>query len=296
MAEFIVGMDVGGTNLRAGLVDRQGILADTRYLPVKEVLKTPDVTEDLARFLEELLAGRKGEAIVIGLPAPLDRHRKVVLQAPNLPYMDRLPLAELLQQRMGMTVLLERDVNLLLCYDMHKHNIPPEGITCGFYFGTGIGNAIFVDGKPFVGKNGAAGELGHIPADGSDELCGCGNRGCMENLAGGKFLAQLQKTAYPETPLSLLFTRHGADAVLLRFVDRMAQTISTELNILDPDYVLLGGGVLQMADFPRDYLEECIAAHTRKPYPAETLRLIYSGEEPAKGVLGAAQYYYSRMQ
>ena len=74
--------------------------------------------------------------------------------------------------------------------------IPDAEIISGFYFGTGIGNAIFINGHPLTGKNGTAGELGHIPSDGSTKVCGCGNVGCMESLAGGKYLAELVKTIY----------------------------------------------------------------------------------------------------
>ena len=68
-------------------------------------------------------------------------------------------------------------------------------------------------------------------------------RVCMENLAGGKYLARLRQESYPDTPIEELFTRHGEEPLLQQFVDRMAQAVSTELTILDSDYVLIGGGV-----------------------------------------------------
>ena len=243
------------------------------------MLKSEDVVSDLARYLKSFIEDKEIEAIAIGLPAPMDRARKTILQAPNLPHMDGLPLASLLEEKLGIPVIMERDVNMIMCYDMHKYNIPSQGVACGFYFGTGIGNAIFLDGKAYIGKNGAAGELGHIPCDGSEEVCGCGNVGCIENLAGGKFIKKTK----------LNFMDNMAE--LLPFVDRMAQAVCAELNILDPDYVIIGGGVLALENFPKDYLHERILARCRKPYPAESLNIIYAEETDQKGVLGAAMYY-----
>lgn len=85
-------------------------------------------------------------------------------------------------------------------------------------------------------------------------------RVCNEILAGGKYLARLRQESYPDTPIEELFTRHGEEPLLQQFVDRMAQAVSTELTILDPDYVLIGGGVPAMKAFPREKLNERIAA------------------------------------
>ena len=142
----------------------------------------------------------------------------------------------------------------------------------------------------------SAGELGHIPVDGSTLICGCGNIGCMENLAGGKYLRSLTETVYPDTPIGELFTRHSSEPPLIRYVDRMAQAVATEINILDPDYVLIGGGVLAMKDFPRRTLEEMLLKRVRKPYPAENLQLLFPEDRPEKGVVGAAYFAMDLMK
>ena len=276
---YIIGIDVGGTNFRVGLVNERGELEKFCKLSVEEVLTSHDVASDLAIFLKDFMGDKAVEAIAIGLPAPLDKQRKTILQAPNLPHMDGLPLASLLQEKLGVPVVMERDVNMCMCYDMEKYAIPSEGVACAFYFGTGIGNAIFVDGKPYIGRNGAAGELGHIPCDGSVEKCGCGNVGCMENVAGGKYLKKNR----------LNFVENGGQLDL--FVDRMAQVVAAELNILDPDYVLIGGGVPALENFPTELFKQRIIERCRKPYPADKLNIIFAEENPHKGALGAAIYF-----
>ena len=294
----IIGIDIGGTNFRIGAVNTEGEVTQFRKIPVAEVFRTEDALKDLLSYLAAYRAGTAEEiaAVSIGFPATINRERTRVLRAPNLAFMENLPVVLTLSQKLGVPVFIERDVTMVLQYDMIKYGIPWEGITCGFYFGTGIGNAISIHGQPLIGKNGTAGELGHIPADGSEIRCGCGNLGCMENLAGGKYLAHLCESVYSDTPVGDLFLRHGHDPLLLQFVDRMAQTVAAEINILDPDHVLLGGGVLNMRGFPVDMLSERIYGHTRKPYPAENLELLYTADEGEKGVVGAAYYAAGKLR
>lgn len=290
--KLIIGIDIGGTNFRIGAVDRKNRVLNFSRRPVSSVLKGGDAIKELATFIEEYMRELGGEAgaVAIGFPAPLDKARKTVLKAPNLPRLENLPVSDELERILGIPVFIERDVNMLLAYDMKKYGLPDTGVVCAFYFGTGIGNAIFINGRPYIGRKGAAGELGHIPVDGSDELCGCGLRGCMENLAGGKYLARLRQESYPDTPIEELFTRHGEEPLLQQFVDRMAQAVSTELTILDPDYVLIGGGVPAMKAFPREKLNERIAAHTKNAFSTEEFEALHVEENEEKGVLGAAIY------
>lgn len=290
MSKTIIGVDIGGTYFRIGTVEEDGKVSDFRKLPVERVVRPGHPMEELGAFLNDYCSGKDPEAVCIGFPATLDASRETVLQAPNLPFLENLPVAAVLSRELKIPVFIERDVVMTFAYDCGIRNIPDFGIACGFYFGTGIGNAISVNGLPLTGKHGTAGELGHIPVDGSKVVCGCGNKGCMEPLAGGRYLKHLQETVYTDTPIADLFTRHGQQPLLRQFVDRMAMTVATEINILDPEHILIGGGVAAMADFPREYLLERIRFHTRKPLPADDMQIVFTGDAEEKTVLGAAHY------
>lgn len=298
--EKIVGIDIGGTNFRIGTVSRDGDLSDFKKVPVGSVFCSNDAMKDLAGYLKEycekaVQSGADIKAVCIGFPATLDRDRKTVLPAPNIAFMENLPVTEVLTKELNLPVFIERDVTLALCYDKKKYQLPDTGVISGFYFGTGVGNAIFINGRPLIGKNGTAGELGHIPVEGSDLVCGCGNVGCLENLAGGKYLAQLQAETFPETPIGRMFSEHGNEPVLREFIDHMAMAAATEINILNPDFNLIGGGLPSMKDFPKDLLVERILFHTRKPYPAEDLDILFTGDIPEKCVIGAALFAFSKL-
>ena len=286
----VLSADIGGTNFRLGAVKEDGSIVKFEKVPTSAVFSSGNVLSDLEDMLRTFSEGISFDAIAIGFPATLNRERTQVVQAPNISFMENVPVCEHLQKAFGVPVLSERDVTFALCYDAEKYRLPNEGLICGIYFGTGIGNAILVDGKPLTGRHGSAGELGHIPVPGCKIPCGCGNIGCLEAVAGGKALARIQKAQYPETPIGDMFSLHGRDQALLDFVDGMAVAVTTEVNILDPDQLLLGGGVLNMKDFPRDLLDEKIREHTRKPLPWRELHLIYAEDEADKSVVGGAIY------
>lgn len=318
----VIGIDIGGTNFRIGAVDEQGDVHGFRKIPVRTVFRTEDPMEDLIGYLKDFISELKDsepgiednssigtsdkcsaniesglpDAIAIGFPATLDRDRQTVLQAPNIAFMEHLPVVKALTDAFQIPVFIERDVTMALFFDSRKYQLPKEGMVCGFYFGTGIGNAISINGLPLFGKNGTAGELGHIPVDGNEEECGCGNVGCMEPLAGGKYLATLCRTTFTDTSVGDIFLTHGDDPLILQFIDRMAMAAATEINILDPDYILVGGGVPLMKGFPKDLLVERIKFHARKPFPAESLDIIFTGDEEDKCVIGAAAYARARLQ
>lgn len=293
---IVLSADIGGTNFRLGAVDENRRILKFEKIPTGSVFSSDQVLSDLEKAIRSFSEDLAFEAIAIGFPATLNRERTQVVQAPNIPFMENIPVCEYLQEAFGVPVLAERDVTFALCYDVEKYHLPCEGLICGIYFGTGIGNAMLIDGKPLTGRHGSAGELGHIPVPGCNVPCGCGNAGCLEAVAGGKALARIQKELYPQTSVGDMFSLHAQDPALTAFVDGMAAAVATELNILDPDQMLLGGGVLNMKDFPRSLLDEKIREHTRKPLPWRELNLIYAEDEADKSVVGGAIYTFRQLK
>lgn len=100
-------------------------------------------------------------------------------------------------------------------------------------------------------------------------------------------MERIQAERFPETPINQLFHRHRNATELQEFVAGMGQVAATEVNLIDPDYLILGGGLLQMEDFPRAELEQAILRYTRKPYPAENLQIRYARPDQSNGVIGA---------
>lgn len=227
--------------------------------------------------------------IAIGIPEALSADRKEIFQVPNIKSMDHLFLGEELEGKIGIKVTMDRDVNMLYYWDKYDKKIDDQGIGVGIYIGTGVGNAIFINGKPLVGQDGVAGELGHIPMIGGHDRCGCGNIGCSECYASGWKLVEIKAEYFPEINMNDLFVKKSNDIILKEFVDSIACVAAAEINILNPHSVIFGGGVIKKG-FPKDYLEERLYIHMRKPYPAETLQVQYSEDKVDNGVKGAIIY------
>lgn len=297
--EVIICLDIGGTNCRLGLVDREGTLRECRILSTEAMARqgfVPALREQLAEY-----AAAHGEcyalrAVSMGFPATVDRTRRKVLSAPNIPGLpDDLPICQILEEALGLPVFLERDVNLLLYYDLRDLALPKNDTVIGVYFGTGIGNSIYLGGRFHNGANGVAGELGHIPRLGQETLCGCGNACCIEPLGGGRRLSELCETEFSGTEIKNIYLHHGSSESVRQQVEVMAAAVATEVNILDPDHVVLGGGLLQMEGFPREFFEERIRFHTRKPYPLNSLRLLYARPDQTSGIIGAGLHGWSKL-
>lgn len=287
---MIVGIDIGGTNFRIGALDNNNNIQGFSKAYVNDVLKSGDVLLDIANFIESNFSNKKIDAIAIGIPGTLDVERKRIVQVPNVEGMNNLDAVKYLENKFNVPVYLEKDVNMIINYDIYTNKINTDGIICAIYYGTGIGNAIMVNGNVLIGKNGAAGEIGHIPVDGCNEVCGCGNVGCMEAVAGGKYLKKLNDEYYKDCHISEIFTKHKNDEKIIQFIDRMAMALATEINIINPDKIIVGGGIINMENFPLDIFNEKIKLHVRKPLPLNDLDIIYTEDNEKAGVIGACLY------
>lgn len=299
--DLVLGIDIGGTNMRLGLVDAEnGIQAFTRKNTRDTFEEGCDPAEKLERCILSYCTQNLGEempsAISIGFPSTINRMRTVVVQTPNIPSIpDNFRVVEILQKALGVPVFINRDVNNLLLFDLDDLGVTSSDCVAGIYFGTGIGNALIVGGKLLLGHNGVAAELGHLPVYGNTRVCMCGNVSCLETLVSGIALERIQAEHFPDTPINCLFRQYPDAPEIRSFVEGMGQTVAAEVNLFDPDCMILGGGLLQMPGFPKKELERAVHRYSRKPYPERTLDLRYSRSNQANGTIGAAIYARKRM-
>ena len=298
----ILGMDIGGTRFRIGFVDQDGILSHYREERTQEYFKEG---EDIFSVFAELFQTYKREfseeieilALSVGLPSTIDRSRKVILQTPNIPlFPDNFAFTDQMQEKIGLPVFINRDVNNLLLYDMEQLGISEESSVSAIYFGTCVGNAVFLNGRILLGKNGVASELGHLPVLLNEKKCSCGNVGCLETIVSGIALQALQKEKFPNIRIDDIFVEEKDDPEVDLFVRNMAKVIATEENLFDPDYILLGGGLPMMSGFPKERLEKYAHEFTRKPYPEQNMEIVYAKMDQKNGVLGACLYGKKRLE
>lgn len=263
----VLALDIGGTNTRMGLVYPDGRLASYQSVPSSSWQGSEPLSGlcDLMAAFLSAHAPQEVRAISLGLPGAVSKDRRRVINVPTIPAFDGVPVADMLEARFAMPVFLDRDVVMLYAHAARALDIPASGTTLGFFIGTGIGNLIVLEGRAFVGAGGIAGELGHIPLPGRDAPCGCGQRGCAEQYAAGHALVAIRDRHFPGEPLDQLFTRHLDSPPVQEFVEILAQVMATEIIILNPHRVLLGGGVITMPGFPVDALKGQVTARLRNP-------------------------------
>ncbi|MEG3134274.1 allose kinase [Rouxiella sp. T17] len=297
-----LGVDIGGTNTRLMLMDSNQQFYGYQKVPTQSWATSGDPLSGLQQLIERYLdkAGVRQQVVrvMLGLPGILSRDRQTVLSLPFISALDNRPVAQLLSQSLGLKVVMDKDVNHLMWWDLTRLSQLPD-VAVGVYLGTGLGNSLWLNQDFYHGAHGAAGELGHIPLAGNLALCPCGKVGCVETLTSGNWLAGWKRQHAADTAFENLFTDYGQHADLLEFVDRLGRTIASEMNILDPEYLILGGGVLSMAAFPLARLEQQIRLHLRGPQPAEGLTIIQSGvtdETGCRGACLAAQRDYDRYE
>lgn len=291
----VLALDIGGTHTRLGLVWRDGSLTAYRTLP-SAGWQSADPLQGLGDLIADCLAAAAPEgaaAVSLGLPAAVHRNKRGIINAPTIPAFDGLPLADLLEARLKLPVLLDRDVVMLYAHAARALSLPATGTTLCFFIGTGIGNLIVLEGRVYNGAGGIAGELGHIPLMDRQAVCGCGQRGCAERYAAGHALVEMREEHFPGEPVETLFTRHPDNAPVADFLQTLALVLATEMIILDPDRVLLGGGVISMPGFPVEALKRLVTARLRDP--GAPLQWYLAPDAQRAGVLGAGLHAFSEL-
>ncbi len=196
MTDRIVAVDLGGTQVRAALCDREGQI-------LKRAAQPANATEGVAAVFARIVASVREVAgdqlrvrgIGVGAPGPLDPWRGVILQAPNLPGMTDFPMKARLEKELGAPAFVGNDANLAALGE-HRHGAG-QGVAHMIYMtiSTGIGGGIIADNQLYLGWRGFAGEVGHQTLDAYGPRCNCGNVGCLEALAAGPALVRYARDA-----------------------------------------------------------------------------------------------------
>jgi glucokinase len=322
--ELLVGVDIGGTKVAAGLLDRAGkIVAQSRVAMVandaaRGLAAVAAAIEDLrskapSSVSSESAEGFQPRAIGICAPGPLNPRTGVILNPPNVPGWHNFPLAEEMRKLYpDARVKIDNDANAAALAEAKWG--AGRGYRNVFYatIGTGIGTGFVIDDKVYHGRTGLATEGGHVGVDVHGPLCACGKRGCIETLAAGPAiarrarakLARVQTQAQNSALLEMAGGRADAvnseivakayaagDAlaseVMQETLDVLAYWLGNVIDLLEPDVIVIGGGVSSMlAPFLEDIRARWMGA-CLSPYPHETPLVLAHYKEDA-GIAGAA--------
>jgi glucokinase len=270
---WLIGVDVGGTKVAAGLVNKHGEMGHHLRVPMNPRGTAEEGFAAVTLVLDQLLQSSRevsaGIPIGVCAPGPLDPRTGVVLNPPNVPCWRNFPLVAEIHRRYGVAAKLDNDANAAALAESLWG--AGRGYANVFYacIGTGIGTGIVLDGKIFHGRTGSAAEGGHVSIDYRGPACGCGKKGCIEALTSGTAIARRMREAlveHPEQGAQLLALASGNAAEIrsemvgraARVGDPLARQLLTEtveylaiwlgniVDLLEPDVMILGGGVSEM--------------------------------------------------
>lgn len=309
-----IGVDIGGTKVSAGVVDRSGrILARTRRdTPHRST--APSVVEDaIVSVIDELLAGPVGPevaAIGIGAAGFVSADGSHVVFAPHLSWRDE-PLRAALARRVELPITVDNDANGALWAEHRFGAARSASHAVMITLGTGIGGGVLVDGRLMRGRWGIAGEFGHMQVVPAGLRCECGNRGCWEQYSSGNALVrEARSLVSARSPLSTdLLARAGGDPGNLtgpmiteaaRAGDRTSVELLAEIGswlgvgmanlaaALDPEIFVVGGGVSAAGDLLLDPAREAFGRQlTGRGYRPQA-EIVAATLGPDAGLIGAA--------
>ncbi len=302
----VVGADVGGTNVEVGLV------GDDHEVLERGKKNTPDEgPEAVLDAIAELVDGLEGEPSAVGLGIPGVVHEGRALTVPNLPNWggDPIDLIAGLTERTGLPTVLGNDANVGLLGEWLAGAAKGSNDVLGIWLGTGVGGGMILEGRPYSGVRGAAGEVGHVIVRQNGQICGCGRRGCVEAYAGRRSMeaaVRAQVAAGRKTSMLELQEEHEKDSFTSKVweaaledgdelatevfdlgIDALGAGIGSVLNLLDVGLVVIGGGLAEkLGTDLAEKVEAATLPWVLRPEP--DLRFVPAGLGDDSGVVGAA--------
>ena len=312
--DYVVGVDMGGTKILAAVINAKGEIVQQAKRATKPKKGPEEVIERITRCIREAIDGAELKpsqirAIGIGSPGPLDPETGVIIFAPNLGW-SNVPLKAKLEANLSIPTFVDNDVNVGTLGEYAFGAGRGVKNLVGIFVGTGIGGGIILDGKLFHGVNKTAGEVGHMIVEVKGPRCGCGNFGCLEAVASRTAITRdLQKAILKKGKKSKLTELNGGNLDLIRskaiaravkqgdkptikVVQRAAKylgiSVASIVHFLNPEMVVLGGGVVEaMGDSLLDPIRHA-AAEYALPTTMDGVQIVAATLGDNAGVIGAS--------
>ncbi len=316
-ASYIIGIDIGGTKIATGLVTQQFHIIKRTILPTPRNSDAERVLEQIYRSVEATLEKTnvtKDQISGVGVvaPGPLNPDAGVVISAPNIPAFKDVPIVKHLQRRFGLPTRLENDANAAgLAEALFGAGVGHDHV---FYItvSTGIGTGIILHRQIYHGKNGTAAEGGHVTIDFRGPVCHCGRRGCIEAYASGPALARRAKERLAGfagrsrildlvdgdlervTPVEISRAAEENDRLAIELINETGEYLAIWLggmvSLLDPDIVVIGGGLSLMGERLFSAIRERLPVYSINPFAGD-VPIVPARLQRDVGILGAAALF-----
>lgn len=295
---FIIGIDLGGTNLKLGLLSLNFKIIHREKLRTQKFFRQESLISAIVTGVNEILEARKLErsailGIGLGLPGPVDEKNGIVHFFPNIPGWKEVGLKKILSKRLRLPIFLDNDAKLMALAESKL------GAGRGFKnslcitLGTGVGGGLIIDGSLYRGSSNAAGEIGHVPINENGSRCNCGGRGCLEAYIGNSRIMQEARRIFRRDisleELSLLAKRKNKLALNIwsDVARRLGLALSGVVNLLNLDAIVIGGGVANAGKVLLDRVKKGINEQAMS-VQAKRVKIFKAKFTNDAGLIGAA--------
>ncbi|MCX7697676.1 MAG: ROK family protein [Bacteroidales bacterium] len=301
MGNFLVGVDIGGTITKIGLVHEDGTLIGLRKIKTRDYLDLMDFIEAIHISLESVFqeVGIKSVQVRgLGIGAPNGNPKTgCIHHAANLPWSGEIPLAKILEQETGIPSFLDNDANVAAIAERKYGGASGMEDFAVITVGTGLGSGIFSQGRLLTGSTGMAGELGHTILYPGGRICTCGKRGCVETYVSSRGFLETygelcQNKPFNTTPEEVVLRMKNGDSIAQKAVERMSYDLGIALanlvNILSLEAIFLTGGLMTDGEYFLPHVVKSFSENVLSVF-RDTCKILLSPLcHKESGVLGGA--------
>ncbi len=317
---YRIGIDLGGTNIAAGLVEQHLKIADKLSVKTKAPRSAESMIADMVQMAQTLLernhlGWQDVTSVGVGVPCTAKQENGHMEDANNLGFDDE-PFLTLLAEKIPVPVYFDNDANAAAWGEYRTGGYPEDSFVM-VTIGTGIGGGIILNGRLWAGINGAAAEFGHMTIDYQGAPCNCGRRGCFETMASANALIAQAREQMLRHPESLLWHLCGgsmdnveaktvfdgaaagdetARKLLDTYTDYLAEGVANIINILQPAVICIGGGVSRAGEALLLPLREKAARHIYSGNSKRNTEIVPAKLDNDAGIIGAALLGSGRLQ
>ncbi len=317
---YHIGVDLGGTNIAAGIVDDNGSLIIRRSTKTRRHRSFPEIMGDLLALCDEIMLRadidvKDVTTIGIGTPGNVDPNANRVVFGNNIPCFTGADFDQIVKEHYPhMKLYLDNDANVAALAEVECGAAAGKKNVLMVTLGTGVGGGVIIDGKINQGFNGAGGEIGHIVLERNGVPCNCGRRGCWEQYASVTALVRETAEELEKYPDSIIHEMIGGDkskisgltsfdamrkgdecgkAIVDKYIEYIGIGVVDMINVLQPEMVVIGGGISKEGDYIikplREYVKKNVYTSSQPDFPQTEVVAAKMGNDA--GIVGAALLY-----
>ena len=314
MVEAVIAADIGGTNLRAAVVDAAGHILARRQVPTPRAATSDEIIQEIVGLLLAVACDSEPRALAacLAVPGLINGNEGKVVLAPNVPGFRNLVLTTPVTDALGIPAFIENDASAAGLGEFRFGAGRGTRNLIHATLGTGIGGGLVIEGRLYRGSKGLAGEIGHMVMDPAGPVCNCGSRGCLEALVSGvAFAARARRLIAQKSPPILLsvvgenvptavhLAKAAAEGCLFSTAEiqngghTLGLAFGGLTNVLNPDAITLSGGLLAMGDLLLGPMRKAMYSIAYGPASGTLLRTSTLGDDA--GLRGAAAVAFERI-